>query len=210
MLKEITLVESQAFLKSFLGNLHKQHSAVCVRYALFISVTLIGCARKPRVIKFHTPALTRIAYNFHTVEPHQLYRSAQLPPKILKHFIKKYQIKTVINLRGENTHKIWWQQENALLKKLHITFFNLPLSAAHKNSAPLIQKLLYLYNTAPRPILIHCYSGADRTGEAAALWVLEQQQQNKRAALNQLTWKFGHFSFRYPKKRQSIKNWPRI
>lgn len=67
--------------------------------------------------------------------------------------------------------------------------------------------LLELYKSATRPILIHCNGGADRTGEAAALWVLDQQNRRKKDALNQLAFKYGHIKLKTPKKRKFIKMW---
>ncbi len=67
--------------------------------------------------------------------------------------------------------------------------------------------LLDLYKKAPHPILVHCNGGADRTGEAAALWVLDQQNKRKKDALKQLTFKYGHIRSKTPAKRKFIKMW---
>ena len=67
--------------------------------------------------------------------------------------------------------------------------------------------LLNLYENAPRPILVHCHSGADRTGEAAALWILDQQKKRRKDALKQLRLKYGHLKFKRPSKRFFIKIW---
>jgi protein tyrosine/serine phosphatase len=58
---------------------------------------------------------------------------------------------------------------------------------------------------APRPILIHCRGGADRTGEAAALWVITQQKKSKKIALKQLSLKYGHIRYKAPLKRRFVK-----
>ena len=42
--------------------------------------------------------------NFHVVEKGKFYRSQQLSPEKLGHYLKKYNIKTLINLRGDNEH----------------------------------------------------------------------------------------------------------
>ena len=68
-------------------------------------------------------------------------------------------------------------------------------------------KLLSLYYEAPRPILIHCQGGADRTGEAAALWVLTQMGQSKHEALKQLALKYGHQESKKPAKAHFIRMW---
>jgi protein tyrosine/serine phosphatase len=155
----------------------------------------------------HIASLEKLLNNFHTVQPGVLYRSAQLSPHVLETMIKKHNIKTIINLRGCNEHKRWWQKEKKLIEKLGVTFYNIRMSAAHLPDKQTLLNLLQLYQHAQRPILIHCYSGADRTGEAAALWVLEQQKKNKKTALNQLALKYGHLRFRYPAKQFFIKLW---
>ncbi|MFN3444028.1 MAG: hypothetical protein ACK4Z3_16590, partial [Rhizobium rosettiformans] len=51
--------------------------------------------------------------NFHEVLPGQFYRSAQLSGERLGAEIDRYGIKTVINLRGENPGKDWYDDEIA-------------------------------------------------------------------------------------------------
>jgi protein tyrosine phosphatase (PTP) superfamily phosphohydrolase (DUF442 family) len=117
---------------------------------------------------------------FHAVQPGFLYRSAQLKPSRLRKYVQKFGIKTVINLRGVNRKTKWWQDEHAIVKELNVNYFNIPFSARVISDKRNIQKLLYLYKFAPKPILIHCLDGIDRSGEAAALWVLEQQGKPKK------------------------------
>lgn len=129
--------------------------------------------------------------NFFEVDPGKFYRSQQLKPDVLKSYIKRYGIKTLINLRGEN-EKDWYYGELAITKEMGISFYSIPMSAVVLSSRQDLLKLLDLYDTAPRPILIHCMGGADRTGEAAALWVIEIQKKTKEEALKQLSITYGH------------------
>ena len=183
---------------------------VGIRGVGFLLVMLLsGCARRstphPRV-----PRLTRMLHNFHAVEPGVLYRSSQLSASMLTSTIKKYGIKTIINLRGCNEHKAWWEAEQTIAQRHNVTFINIPMSAQRLPKKHHLLTLLEAYNTAPRPILIHCYSGSDRTGEAAALWVLEQQKKEKKFALKQLSLRYGHIPRIYPAKRFFIKLWQGI
>lgn len=149
----------------------------------------------------------RLFDNFHIVQPGLLYRSAQLSYRKLMHYIKKFKIKTIINLRGKNKHTEWWQQEKKCAQKFDIQFFNIASSALRPSTKHEICQLLALYDHAPKPILIHCYSGSDRTGEAAAIWILDKQNKNKKQALKQLSWWYGHLKTRRPYKSQFIKAW---
>ncbi|QQR49475.1 tyrosine-protein phosphatase [bacterium] len=137
-----------------------------------------------------------------------MYRTRQLNPTRLEYYLKKYQIKTIINLRGINAHKKWWQQEQVMADKLHVKFFNISMNACSMSSKKNLIKLLTLYKNAPQPILIHCKSGTDRTGEAAALWVLEQQKLSKKIALKHFSFfRHGYIAHRRPAKKFLITIW---
>ncbi len=179
-----------------------------------IFFSLAGCARNHNTRRtlttpkpIHITSLEKALNNFHTVQPGVLYRSAQLSPHFLESMIKKYDIKTIINLRGCNENKRWWQKEKKLSERLGVMLYNIPMSAAHLPDKNNLLSLLQIYQSAPRPILIHCYSGADRTGEAAALWVLEQQKKDLKIALKQLSLRYGHMQPVCPAKRFFIKRW---
>ena len=70
-----------------------------------------------------------------------------------------------------------------------------------------IKKLLEIYQNEDQPILIHCLGGADRTGEAAAVWALTMQNKNKNEALKHLSAWYHHLASKAPKKQQFIKMW---
>ncbi|MBU1007722.1 tyrosine-protein phosphatase [Candidatus Dependentiae bacterium] len=144
---------------------------------------------------------------FYEIDKNKLFRSKQLSPRKLASYIKRFNIKTIINLRGENPHEAWWRREQKIVSQLGINFYNIAMSARRLPYKKDLLLLLHLYNHAPRPILIHCNGGADRTGEAAALWMLDQQNKSKKEALKQLTFRYGHVSWRNKKKRQFIKMW---
>lgn len=149
----------------------------------------------------------RFLDNFHTVEKNKLYRSGQLSSKRLKHYIAKYGIKTVINLRGKHPELAWWQNEHNITRQCGAVLHNVSMNSRYLPSKKKLITLVNLYKEAPKPILIHCLSGADRTGEAAALWVLQQQKLGKRQALKQLSLRYGYFKRRKPAKHFLISIW---
>lgn len=55
---------------------------------------------------------------------------------------------------------------------LGLTLRNAPLSARNAPRADALLRLLDIFDTLQKPALIHCKSGADRTGLAAALWAI--------------------------------------
>lgn len=146
--------------------------------------------------------------NFYTVQKNKLYRSAQLSPDRLEHYIRKYRIKTIINLRGEHLDQDWWQAEAAVAQRNGIQLFNIAMSANELTPKWKLLKLLEIYDAAPTPILIHCLHGKDRTGEAAAIWVCEKMNGGNRKALRQLLLvPYQHIQARYPAKRFLIRIW---
>jgi protein tyrosine/serine phosphatase len=170
--------------------------------SFFVNLNCYGVAEK-----IHINSFKKLWDNFHTVERGVFYRSGQLKPNHLAKYIKKHGIKTVINLRGENQSCKWWKAEKCVTANLGVKFYNLRFCAQILESKNNLKKLLYLYKKAPRPILVHCLGGADRTGEAAALWVLEQQHKNKKAALKQLSIRYGYCRFKHPDKYFLVKHW---
>ncbi|OIQ17819.1 MAG: hypothetical protein BM556_10345 [Bacteriovorax sp. MedPE-SWde] len=143
--------------------------------------------------------------NKRTVQKNNLYRSAQLSAKQIKRAIKKWKIKTVINLRGESPNKDWWRKEVVAVRESGAKYHNIGMSAQRLPHRKDLIKLIELYETAERPILIHCAGGADRTGEASAMWKLDQMKTSKKKALKQLTILTRHIPFRFPAKRYFIK-----
>lgn len=151
--------------------------------------------------------INRLVENFHVVEKGKLYRSAQLSARSLEHEIKKHNIKTVINLRGTHCNEGWWHAEKNVCAQQQVRHYDIAMSASSLSSRENLLKLLEIYDTAEQPILIHCQSGADRTGEAAAIWVLEKMHQTNHEAAKQLSALYGHFSSRFPEKDRLIALW---
>ena len=142
------------------------------------------------------------------VEKGRLYRSAQLSSSELSNFVNKHGIKTVINLRGRNEDQSWWQDEKITTESLGIKFYNIRTSADKFASKKKISKLLWIYDNAPKPILIHCKSGRDRTGEAAALWVWDKMGGSTKKALKELSFvKYQHIKPLHPSKSKFINLW---
>lgn len=185
------------------------HRASCTNYQIYIGLFFLVLSPVAHISSNPLTGLFRLAigYNIHTVQNNNLYRSATLPPKLLTRTLKKYNIQTVINLRGAQPSKSWYHDEVRVTKKLGVSLHNIPMRASLLPKKAHIQKLIKLYRTAPRPILIHCHAGVDRTGEAAALWKLVIEKEDKETALEQLSDSYGHFETRYPAKKLFINLW---
>jgi len=130
--------------------------------------------------------------NFHPITQSEAYRSAQLDRDELEHYIRKFKIRSVINLRGENSGSPWYKEEVQVCRKLNVSHFDLGLSADKAPSPSEIEKLLELFRLAPRPVLIHCKAGADRSGLAAAIWEIVIDGEPTSVARKQLSIFYGH------------------
>lgn len=130
--------------------------------------------------------------NFHPITEGEAYRSAQLDRDELDYYIKKYNIKSIINLRGRNLDEPWYREEIKVSAERKIAHYDLPLSATREPSEEYVRQLMEIFKYAPRPVLIHCQAGADRSGLAAAMWKVVVDKKPKLEAKKQLSILYGH------------------
>jgi protein tyrosine/serine phosphatase len=153
-----------------------------------------------------------VAYhgNFATVVEGQVYRSAQPSNSLINKVALRYGIKTIINLRGANPGEHWYDKEVADAKAHGIGHIDFRMSAKRELTRDQAQQLIELMANAPKPILIHCTSGADRTGLAAALYVASIAKQGEQAAENQLSLRFGHLSLPFIPEYAMDVTWEKL
>lgn len=132
--------------------------------------------------------------NIHAIVKDEAYRSAQLSPELLGKTVHQYGIKTVLNLRGENTGSAWYDDEIDETRRLGITHVDFRMSAATELTFDEASKLIAIMKDAPKPLLIHCKAGADRTGLASALYMAAISKMGEEAAEQQISIRYGHFS----------------
>jgi protein tyrosine/serine phosphatase len=130
--------------------------------------------------------------NFHTVIAGEVYRSSQPSAEAITDLEKRYGIKTILNLRGESNKPDWYNAEIAQAKALNITHIDFSMSAGKELSEEKAQALIKIMRDAPKPILIHCRSGADRTGLASALYMAAIAGTSEKTAEGQMSILYGH------------------
>src|SRR3989339_1055095 len=132
--------------------------------------------------------------NFDAITPGEAYRSAQLDRDELEHYIKKYKIKSILSLRHDtdNGNAGWYKEEVKVSAENGITHYSVPISQKQEPEARNVAEIIRVFNSAPRPILIHCKAGADRTGLAAAMWKVSVDKEPKTEARKQLSILFFH------------------
>ena len=130
--------------------------------------------------------------NFHAVVPGELYRSAQPTPELIADYQKSYGIKTIINLRGENVGSAWYDAELVQTRRLGIDLVNFRMSAKREFTEERLTELVEVLQKAEKPILVHCMSGADRSGLVSALYVAAVAKLGEEAAESHISFWYGH------------------
>ena len=130
--------------------------------------------------------------NFHSITEGEAYRSAQLDRNKLEYYIRRYNIKSILNLRGQNPDLDWYREEIIVSAANRIKHYDIALSSTKEPTENDVKQLTEIFREAPRPILIHCEAGADRSGLVAAMWKVIVDQESKPEAEEQLSIFYGH------------------
>ena len=136
----------------------------------------------------------RLAYlNRHPVAAGRLWRSAQPAPHQLAWFGRRG-VRTVISLRGGREHGSWQLQREACERHgLALVEFVVRSREAPERATILAAK--GFFDALTYPAVLHCKSGADRAGFAAALYLILHEGAPVSVAMRQLSARFGHFRF---------------
>lgn len=130
--------------------------------------------------------------NFHTISNGVAYRSAQLDRDELEYYVHKFNIRSIINLRGKEPGKSWYEEEIKTSHDLGVDHFDVGLSSDEVPPSDKIERLVELFRIVPKPVLIHCKAGADRSGLAAAIWKVVIDGESATIAKRQLSIFYGH------------------
>lgn len=130
--------------------------------------------------------------NFHVVYDGELYRSAQPDADDLEAYISEYGIKSVINLRGYNPARAWYRDEARAAKKLGLNFYDIHMHSRKEVKDEDMTALIKLMEQAPKPMLLHCHSGANRTGLATALYQMYIKNTPYSESEHALSMWYGH------------------
>ncbi|MDR6757043.1 protein tyrosine/serine phosphatase [Mycoplana sp. BE70] len=133
----------------------------------------------------------QLAGNFHEVIPGELYRSAQPSAAQIERYVRQYGIRTIVNLRGPSSRP-WYQSEVATAERLDVRHFDFGMSSSRVLTLAKTKELVVLLRDAPKPILIHCRSGADRTGLVSLIYLHQIAGVDEEIAERQLSIRFGH------------------
>ncbi|MEI2300000.1 dual specificity protein phosphatase family protein [Ensifer sp. MJa1] len=135
--------------------------------------------------------------NFHTLVAGEVYRSAQPTPDAISAYSKAYGIRTILNLRGAKTDERWYRDEVAAAEKNGIRLINFPMSASAEIDRKETDALMAILRDAPKPLLIHCKAGADRTGLVSTIYLQQIAGVDEETAEWQLSPLYGHLALPY-------------
>ncbi len=117
----------------------------------------------------------RINNNFGVITPNKVYKSGAIHANDIGNYIKKYNIKTVIDLRDTQNQKTNRVEEEKAIDQIDGTrYVNItsPQVPTKKNLKKFFE---VLDDKANYPVLIHCYHGLGRTMLYTALYRIEYE-----------------------------------
>ena len=90
---------------------------------------------------------------------------------------------------------MWYREEILGAESLGLRQYDYGISANRDVPDRDVEGILAILREAPKPILIHCKSGADRTSLVAALYLYRIECRSRDEAERQLSVRYGHFPF---------------
>jgi len=135
--------------------------------------------------------LLRLFYdNSHCVAEGKLWRTYQPSPKKLVKW-KERGIRTVINLRGSGNAGHYILEEDAC-KELDLALVNFQVYSREAPTVKILTGAKALFDTIEYPAVMHCKSGADRTGVMGVLYHFLHEKKSLDEAMAQLSFRYGH------------------
>jgi len=141
-----------------------------------------------------------ILYNFHWVVPGEAARAAQAWAGRLGPFLERRGIRAIVNLRGRNDDLSWWKKETAAAEARGIAHFDAMLDSRKLPTRQMLTALIAAFDAAPRPFMLKCSGGQDRTSFAAALYLVHRRGWTAMAAAKAQFARFPYLHF--PKRHQ--------
>ena len=148
--------------------------------------------------------------NFHKVNEN-LYRSGQPDEDEFFSLYTFNGIRSVLNLRENNSDKDEIDAVNKRWKNA-VALYEIPLDTGEISEADLY-KILTVTRDAPKPLLIHCWHGSDRTGCAVAAYRIVFENWSVEDAISELMKpEYGHHKAIYTNIPELLRkaNWQKI
>lgn len=148
-------------------------------------------SRAMRGLMWGDHGVLRLAFkNFRPVGE-GMWRGNQPSPARMK-ALKEMGFKTILNLRGTQPGRHYYDLEHHTGKELGIRVVDLPWGSREAPYVERIEQLIEVFKTIEYPAFMHCKSGADRAGIVAVLYRLLHEGVPFEEAVEQLSFKYGH------------------
>lgn len=131
-----------------------------------------------------------INHNFETITDGKVYKSGMIPPDEIESYVKKYHIKSIVDLRFPGTTDLKNNPEipveltaerEAVAKLKGVNYFNNGSDQVPKQeNLDLFFKIMD--NKENYPVLIHCYHGIGRAEMYSAIYRIEYENFTNEAA----------------------------
>ena len=124
-----------------------------------------------------------INHNFETITEGKVYKSGVIPPNEIESYVKKYHIKSIVDLRFPGTAdlvnnpevpKELTAEQQAVAKIKGVNYFNNGSDQVPKQEN-LDRFFKIMDNKSNYPVLIHCYHGVGRAEMYSALYRIEYE-----------------------------------
>ena len=158
--------------------------------ALLLAVVLLEVPQLFGETTYFTSSIANLIFrnNFHTVVPDRLYRSAQMSDSDLESTIKKFGIKSVIDLRLDHA------TQAEAVSQAGAKLFSVPLAGSRFPTKDELRELIQAFDQVETPVLVHCTSGSHRSAFASAMWLMYEEGKDPQAAQAQFNWRAGFFA----------------
>ena len=131
----------------------------------------------------------------HTVIEGRIYRSGQLSENALKSLIIEKNIKSILNLRGEDDNLEWYMREKEITEERHVKLYDVGISSNELPECHKLMNILDILLTSERPLLVHCKKGVDRTGMVSALALAIEENPPLSELRKQFSFRYGVLPF---------------
>lgn len=169
----------------------------CLSLMLFVCLAAMGQGVRVRPTEWAQPVIGSPLGNFFMVSTN-LYRAEQPSDKDME-MLQAFGVKSVLNLRDHHN-------DTNRAVKTTLALYQVEMNAGAVDTES-VKKALAILRTAPKPVLVHCWHGSDRTGLVVALYRITEQNWSREKAIDELEHGgYGYHEKLFPNIVTFIKN----
>ncbi len=169
-------------------------------FVLILLLVVSGVAQsdvRVRPVDWAQPIIGAELYNLYKVSD-DVYRSAQ-PDEEDFPILSLLGIKTILNLRHYHADESEVESNEFLLIRLKLDALNIQFDD--------LVKAMQIIDSSPKPILVHCWHGSDRTGAVIATYRMVFQNWPKKKAIDEfLNGGYGYHAVIFSNIEKLLKN----